>query len=116
MIALKNLFSKMATIIRGKAPENIEQQCLQLCADYLSGQWLNISREQLIFKWITGGFTNQMYFCSLPYDMKSVSCEPKKKLSLSFMEKNISKQMMRHSMTDKDLLMVSLVWMLLTIN
>jgi hypothetical protein len=33
----------MATIIRGKTLENIEQQSLQLCADYLSGQWLNIS-------------------------------------------------------------------------
>jgi hypothetical protein len=99
----------MATIIRGKTPENIEQQCLQLCADYLSGQWIHISREQLVFKRITGGFTNQLYFCSLPYDMKPISCEPKQVVIKFYGEKNISKQVTKHSMIDKDLLMVSLV-------
>jgi hypothetical protein len=78
----------MATIIRGKTPENIKQQCLQLCADYLSGQWIHISREQLVFKRITGGFTNQLYFCSLPYDMKPISNEPKQVVIKFYGEKH----------------------------
>lgn len=49
-------------IIRGEAPENIEQRCLTLCQDYIGGVWKTAkTTENITVTRITGGLTNQLY-------------------------------------------------------
>ncbi|XP_054163658.1 choline/ethanolamine kinase-like [Oppia nitens] len=53
-------------LIRGETPEDVKQRCLQLCKDYLSNEWLDQTVDTFEFKRLTGGMTNQLYYCSLP--------------------------------------------------
>ena len=51
--------------LRGETPYDIQQKALQICGDYLGGIWSKINENQLIIERIKGGFTNQVYRCSL---------------------------------------------------
>jgi hypothetical protein len=64
-------------VTRGKTPDNILEQCYQICVHYLSGKWLSISKDEIIMKRLTGGFTNQSYYCALPEDITCLECEPR---------------------------------------
>ncbi|XP_054157310.1 choline/ethanolamine kinase-like [Oppia nitens] len=52
-------------LMRGKTPEDIKEQCLQLCQDYIAGDWIRQTVETIEVKRITGGLTNQLYKCSI---------------------------------------------------
>lgn len=58
--------NNLEKLIRGQTPDDIIKQCHQLCAQYISGKWRDIKEHQLVVRRISGGFTNQMYYCSLP--------------------------------------------------
>ena len=53
---------------RGKTPEDIKQKCFQLCKDYLGGIWLQLSIEEFEIKRLSGGLTNQLYYCAINED------------------------------------------------
>ena len=55
-------FDKME-MVRGHTPNNIEELCLQLCKDYLSGNWSKQTVDTITVKRLTGGMMNQMYYC-----------------------------------------------------
>ena len=52
-------------IIRGNTPQDIQQKCLQLCQNYLSGEWCQQTVNSIQVKRVTGGFTNQLYHCAI---------------------------------------------------
>ncbi|XP_054157302.1 choline/ethanolamine kinase-like [Oppia nitens] len=51
--------------IRGNTPDNIKETCLNLCKDYLADIWLNITIDDMEFKRLSGGLTNQLYYCAI---------------------------------------------------
>ena len=51
--------------IRGVTPEDIKERCLQLCSDYLGSVWTNLSVDQIVVNRLTGGLTNQLYYCGI---------------------------------------------------
>jgi hypothetical protein len=68
-------FSKIE-ILRGKTPEDIKQRCFELTKDYLGGVWLNISIDEIEVKRLSGGFTNQLYYCAISKPMQPNGDEP----------------------------------------
>ncbi|XP_054157317.1 choline kinase A2-like [Oppia nitens] len=52
-------------LYRGDTPTDINDQCLQLCKDYLSGEWIQQTVDTITIKRITGGLTNQLYYCGI---------------------------------------------------
>ena len=50
---------------RGKTPDDIKQKCFQLCRDYLASNWLNVTIDEIEVKRISGGLTNQLYYCGI---------------------------------------------------
>jgi len=76
---IKNLdefdFDKL-DLIRGETPQDIKQKCYDLCKDYLAGVWLKVSIDQIEVKRISGGFTNQLYYCGISKPLKPVGNEP----------------------------------------
>jgi hypothetical protein len=64
-------------MIRGLTPPDITTKCLKVCSQYLGGSWSAVNEEKLTVKRITGGFTNQLYFCGLPQNFITLSNEPK---------------------------------------
>ncbi|XP_054156776.1 choline/ethanolamine kinase-like [Oppia nitens] len=52
-------------LYRGKTPDDIKQQCLQLCKDYLSGEWIQQTVDTITVTRICGGLTNQLYYCGI---------------------------------------------------
>lgn len=69
-------FTNRQQFYRGETSENILQECIQFCGKYLNGAWLHVSQTQVEFKRITGGLTNQLYYCSLPNKMQSMAGQP----------------------------------------
>ncbi|CAG2102573.1 unnamed protein product [Medioppia subpectinata] len=55
---------------RGITPADINEKCLRLCADYLGGVWLKLTTDDIDIKIISGGFTNQLYYCGLNEDTR----------------------------------------------
>jgi hypothetical protein len=55
----------------------IIDKCYNLCSGYMSGIWLNISKNDLKIKRIIGGITNEMFYCSLTQEINSNDSEPK---------------------------------------
>lgn len=64
-------------ILKGATPEDIQRRAHQLCSEYLGGAWTEINVDQLVLTRISGGFTNQLYYCSLPDGMSPTGDEPK---------------------------------------
>ncbi|XP_054157051.1 choline/ethanolamine kinase-like [Oppia nitens] len=52
-------------LTRGKTPEDIKERCLQLCQDYIAGDWIRQTVDTIEVIRITGGLTNQLYKCSI---------------------------------------------------
>ena len=52
-------------LIRGETPDNIAEQCLVLCKNYLGGVWTQQTVDTINIKRLSGGLTNQMYCCAL---------------------------------------------------
>ncbi|CAG2117193.1 unnamed protein product [Medioppia subpectinata] len=61
---------------RGETPEDIQTECRNLCSQYLGGIWSEISENQLNIRRITGGFTNQIYYCGLSSQCATIGNEP----------------------------------------
>ena len=51
--------------LRGKTPEDIKEQCFDFCRQYLAGVWLEVTVDQIVVNRITGGLTNQLYYCAI---------------------------------------------------
>ena len=62
-------FSKIK-LERGTTPENIKSQCFQLCQQYLGGVWLNLTIDEVEVKRLSGGLTNQLYYCAINEDKR----------------------------------------------
>ncbi|XP_054157232.1 choline/ethanolamine kinase-like [Oppia nitens] len=63
--SINDLDLDSVTLIRGKTPQDINQWCLQLCKDYLSGEWIQQTVDTITVSRITVGVTNQMYCCAI---------------------------------------------------
>ena len=57
-------FSKVE-LVRGQTPADIKEKCLQLCKDYLSGNWSQQTIDSIEVNRITGGLMNQLYYCGI---------------------------------------------------
>ncbi|XP_054157303.1 choline/ethanolamine kinase-like [Oppia nitens] len=63
--SLDNLDIDFHETIRGQTPEDIKEQCLQVCQDYIAGDWIKQTVETIEVTRITGGVTNQLYKCAI---------------------------------------------------
>ncbi|XP_014293091.1 choline/ethanolamine kinase isoform X2 [Halyomorpha halys] len=54
----------------------IRDKAAKLCRDYLRGAWLSISPQDMIFRKVSGGLSNYLYFCALPEGTETISGEP----------------------------------------
>src|SRR2546427_306253 len=63
-------------LLRGATPEDIQKRAHQLCSNYLGGAWRKITAEEMALKRISGGFTNQLYYCGLPEGINPEGDEP----------------------------------------
>jgi choline/ethanolamine kinase len=70
-------FEDMSRLMRGSTPEDISEKCLKLCSDYLGGAWNKITVEQITVRRISGGYTNQLYYCGLTEGIPLDEDEPK---------------------------------------
>ncbi len=70
-------YEDMKDMIKGETPEDIRDKCFKLCAEYLGGSWNEITVEQIIVRRISGGYTNQLYYCGLPEGISPIEDEPK---------------------------------------
>ena len=68
-------FSKI-TLQRGTTPQDIEQKCFDLCRNYLGGVWLKLTIDEVEVKRLSGGLTNQLYYCGINEDKRSDAKEP----------------------------------------
>ena len=48
-----------------ETPEDIKEKCLKLCQDYLFGNWRRQTLDTIEVRRISGGLTNQLYYCSI---------------------------------------------------
>jgi hypothetical protein len=67
-------FEKME-ILRGETPKDIKQKCFNLCKDYLGGNWLKLSIDEIEVKRLSGGFTNQLYYCAISKPLNPIGDE-----------------------------------------
>ena len=58
-------FSDLSQMGRGKTPDDIQEKCLNLCKDYLCGNWCQQTVQSIEVRRITGGLVNQIYFCGI---------------------------------------------------
>ncbi|XP_054157305.1 choline/ethanolamine kinase-like [Oppia nitens] len=52
-------------LINGETPHDIKHRCLKLCQQYLAGNWLQQTVDTIKVKRLTGGLTNQLYYCGI---------------------------------------------------
>jgi len=63
-------------IFRGATPQDIKQRCHQLCKDYIGGNWLKVNTDEIEVKRLSGGFTNQLYYCAISKPVQPIGDEP----------------------------------------
>ena len=51
--------------VKGKRPINLEQQCLKICQQFLSGVWNKLSVDEIDVERLTSGMSSQTYYCKL---------------------------------------------------
>ena len=51
--------------IKGETPVDIKEKCVKLCQDYLGGVWLEQTIDTIQLRRVSGGFTNQLYYCAV---------------------------------------------------
>ncbi|XP_054157316.1 choline kinase A2-like [Oppia nitens] len=62
---IEDLDFENINLFRGETPTDIKNQCLQLCKDYLSGEWIQQTVDTITITRIMGGLTNQLYYCGI---------------------------------------------------
>ena len=67
---------KNSEFSRGETPKDIEIKCHNLCGEYLGGAWLEITPQEMVFRRIKGGLTNQLYYCGIPDGVQLEDDEP----------------------------------------
>ncbi|XP_054157293.1 choline/ethanolamine kinase-like [Oppia nitens] len=50
---------------RGQTIDNFKQKCYELCQQYLGGIWLNTTIDEVEVRRLSGGLTNQLYYCAI---------------------------------------------------
>ncbi|XP_054157292.1 choline kinase A2-like [Oppia nitens] len=50
---------------RGRNVDNYKEKCHQLCQQYLGGVWLDTTVEDMKIRRLSGGLTNQIYYCGI---------------------------------------------------
>ncbi|GFT22026.1 choline kinase alpha [Nephila pilipes] len=56
--------------------KKMRDQAYRICRDYLSGSWKSISSSDMVFRSISGGMSNFLYYCSLPETHTPLVGEP----------------------------------------
>jgi len=74
---IKNIKFSDMNLLRGETPEDIQHKAHKLCGEYLGGAWLEIKQDNIVINRISGGLTNQLYYCALPEDVKTLFDEPR---------------------------------------
>ncbi|KAJ6218794.1 hypothetical protein RDWZM_004606, partial [Blomia tropicalis] len=72
----------------------MRDKAYEICRKYLSGEWNNISSDDMVFKTVSGGLSNLLYYCSLPSTHTPVTGEPSQVLLRMYgqlLEKNDTK-------------------------
>jgi hypothetical protein len=77
MEKIANIKFEDSNLLRGATPDDIKHKAHKLCCEYLAGAWLRITADQMVLSRISGGFTNQLYYCGLPDGVKTISDEPR---------------------------------------
>lgn len=54
----------------------MRDQAYRICRDYLSGSWKSISSSDMVFRSVSGGMSNLLYYCSLPETHTPLVGEP----------------------------------------
>jgi hypothetical protein len=86
----KNSFKiDFSQIFRGETPEDIEHKCFDLCQKYLGGVWLRVSIDEIEVKRLSGGFTNQLYYCAINKNIKPIGDEPQEVAILIYGRKHV---------------------------
>ena len=70
--SVKDVFEEFKTQIKGQDSNDCKQICLQLCRNYLSGNWLNVTLDDIQVERLSGGMTNKIYKCKTIYDSEEV--------------------------------------------
>ncbi|CAG2177122.1 unnamed protein product, partial [Oppiella nova] len=79
------------TLERGDTPQDIKERCFDLCHDYLGGVWRRVNIDDIEVKRLSGGLTNQLYYCALNEDhRKLVTTEPKEVAIRLYLEKHFN--------------------------
>uniref|UniRef100_A0A2L2Y177 Choline kinase alpha n=1 Tax=Parasteatoda tepidariorum TaxID=114398 RepID=A0A2L2Y177_PARTP len=60
--------------------KKMRDQAYRICRDYLSGSWKSISSSDMVFRSISGGMSNFLYYCSLPETHTPLVGEPQQVL------------------------------------
>lgn len=47
-----------------------------ICRDFLSGEWKKISSDDMVFRTVSGGMSNFLFYCSLPSTHTPLNGEP----------------------------------------
>ena len=50
---------------KGETPVDIREKCLKLCQEHLGKVWLEQTIDTIQLRRISGGLTNQLYYCSV---------------------------------------------------
>ncbi|XP_054157294.1 choline/ethanolamine kinase-like [Oppia nitens] len=50
---------------RGQTIDNFKQKCYELCQQYLGGIWLDTTIDEVEVRRLSGGLTNQLYYCAI---------------------------------------------------
>lgn len=56
--------------------KKMRDQAYKICRDYLSGSWKSISSSDMVFRSVSGGMSNFLYYCSLPETHTPLVGEP----------------------------------------
>jgi choline/ethanolamine kinase len=59
-----------------KEEEEMRDKAFSICREFLSGSWKKINSHDMVFKSITGGTSNILYYCSLPSTHTPLNGEP----------------------------------------
>ena len=67
---------------RGPTPPNIEETCLQLCQQYLGGVWVTLTIDEIKVERLSGGLTNQMYYCAIDDNKQRCDAEEPQEVAI----------------------------------
>ncbi|KAL3178051.1 hypothetical protein MRX96_038589 [Rhipicephalus microplus] len=56
--------------------EDMRDKAYNICREFLSGTWKSISSRDMVFKSVSGGLSNLLYYCSLPETHTPLYGEP----------------------------------------